>query len=410
VDAPQLPDADASAQPADGQPIGQASAFRRALDAQVEASEPSKALVPSGSHDITAPINVDVLRALLASGKPADAPDPNAAPATAAIAGMTPVFPAPVEVAIPVLPTSAEPPSASGPTVVMPAVSAPALHAPTTIAPHSNADVPSAAPANPPANPAAKSAAPTGPAAFAGVPAMANAASPAVPNAAGGDHGGGGDGPPEHESSPRHNGRPSRLPTAVLISAVLGACAGVALVMFNIGHSPDPLAPTALPTMAATHSPSPSPSPTPKPSPKPSPSPPPKPSPSRASASPSHSPSPSPSATPSRASASPSPSTVASFATINWTTSPDPRVADIQRRLTKLGYLQLNRSGQYFDTYRTQSKTGWQPSPDGSGIYQNATDMAVRVFKYDYLQHDQGPPPGQGCDTRTYQALVNATS
>jgi hypothetical protein len=70
----------------------------------------------------------------------------------------------------------------------------------------------------------------------------------------------------------------------------------------------------------------------------------------------------------------------------------------------------LNQGGQYADTSRTTNQAGWRTHPDNAGYYQNATDSAVRAFEFDYLQHDQGSPPGPGCDAQTYQALVNATS
>lgn len=397
MDAPQLPDAEASAESVGGgQPPGQVSAFRRALDSQIEASEPSKALVPTSPLDITAPMNLDVLRMLLASGKTAEPPVPGAAPASTA--DRAPVFPAPIELPIAKAPVPAPPP-VSGPTALMPSVSAPVLHTPTTIAPHTNAGLPNATAPN-----AAAVANTT--AMFASAPVTPPQAAVSVPTAPESDRGGHGnsDGPSGHEPSPRHNAKPSRLPTAVMLAVLLGACAGAALVLFNAGSSPDPLAPTTLPTMAVTHSPSHSPSP--KPSPSPSPSPSASPSPSHASASPSHSPSPSPS----RPTASPSPSAVASFATIYWSKTPDPRVADIQERLAKLIYLYVNQNGAYADTPRTTNQAGGHAHPDDVGVYQNATDAAVRAFEFDYIQHDQGAPPGQGCDAQTYQALVTATS
>lgn len=91
-------------------------------------------------------------------------------------------------------------------------------------------------------------------------------------------------------------------------------------------------------------------------------------------------------------------------------------VADIQSRLARLHYLNptTSQSGnpQYAVAQRTMYDLGnrwWQPTDD-VGVYQNATGSAIRAFKYDYLQHDQGQPPGNGsCDAATYQALVNAT-
>lgn len=417
MDAPQFPDAEASAEPAGEQPAGQVSAFRRALDSQVESTEPSTALVPMDPHDHTAPINVAILRTLLASGKAVTADGSPSPDETPTVIAQIPVFPEPAELPIPTLPISttpvpAMPPSASGPTVVMPSVSAPALHAPTTIAETPGPMPADTYPPNAVASNAAAAAATTrksarAAATFAGVPVMMNPAEVSAPSSAGSDgsRGDGGDGPPTQEPSPRHNAKPSRLPTAVWISALLGACAAVALVLVNAGHSPGPLPLSALPTKAATHSPSPSPSPSLKPSPKPSPSPSPKPSPKP---SPSHSPSPSPS--PSKPPASPTPSAVASFATIYWTNSPDPRVQDIQQRLTRLNYMFLFDNVAYADTSRTTGQSGWHTHADPVGMYQNATQMAIIAFKYDYLQHDQGPQPDSGCDVATYQALVNATS
>ncbi|WP_326854476.1 hypothetical protein, partial [Actinocrinis sp.] len=74
---------------------------------------------------------------------------------------------------------------------------------------------------------------------------------------------------------------------------------------------------------------------------------------------------------------------MASFSTIYWTTSADPRVADIQRRLVQLNYLTVTPDGKYADTSRTLNlyQTGWKPQPDAAGMYHNATDMAIRAFK-----------------------------
>jgi peptidoglycan hydrolase-like protein with peptidoglycan-binding domain len=101
---------------------------------------------------------------------------------------------------------------------------------------------------------------------------------------------------------------------------------------------------------------------------------------------------------------------VAPFQTIYWTDWFDPRVADIQRRLAQLNYLTPNTNNEYVDSARTLSQMQWRPRPDNVGYYQNTTDAAVRAFEFDYIQHDQGTPPNQGCDTATYQALVDATS
>ncbi|MGH3415494.1 MAG: hypothetical protein ACRDSS_03405, partial [Actinocrinis sp.] len=126
MDAPQFPDADAAQPQAGLQTPGQASAFRRALDAQAAAPEQSRALVPTGPHDLTAPIDVDELRAALAFHTAIDA----------AQAGMVHAWHAAVStdvVAIPPAPPG--PPSPSGPTVVMPSVAVPVLRVPTTITP-----------------------------------------------------------------------------------------------------------------------------------------------------------------------------------------------------------------------------------------------------------------------------------
>lgn len=62
-----MPDADASAShPAGPAEPGQASAFRRALDKQAVAEGPGGALVPSGAHDLTMPLDLRAVRAALA--------------------------------------------------------------------------------------------------------------------------------------------------------------------------------------------------------------------------------------------------------------------------------------------------------------------------------------------------------
>jgi hypothetical protein len=356
VDAPQLPGAESSAPAAGGQPPGQASAFRRALDAQVEASDPGSALVPVGPHDLTRPIDVKALREALAGDNPA--------PTTIAetLSGLPAIADVP-------------PPSPSGPAVVVPAVAVPALRGPTTIA-----------------TPTPKSVRAHG----AGEGHEVAPASP--PSGYGQEH--------DHDHSPRHSGgsgKPSRLPTTIGVCVLLAAIAATALVLIDSGHSSGPLAPTAMPTKSATASHAPQlPAPA-TPSHRPSPP-----------ASPSHSPSHSPSPSASAAKPPAGPSAVASFTTIEWTSDYQPLVADIQNRLAKLRYLSLSRdTSQYNLTERTMSFTGnhwWHPTDD-VGFYQNATAAAIRAFKFDYLQHDQGQPPSDGgCDTATYQALVNATS
>lgn len=67
MDAPQIPDAEASAShPAGPAEPGQASAFRRNLDKQAATPDPGSALVPSGAHDLTMPIDLRAVRAALA--------------------------------------------------------------------------------------------------------------------------------------------------------------------------------------------------------------------------------------------------------------------------------------------------------------------------------------------------------
>lgn len=350
MDAPQLPGAESSAPTAGGQPPGQASAFRRALDAQVEASDATMALVPVGPHDLTRPIDVKALREALA-GEPA-------APTT--ITETPPPLPA----------VPGMPPSPSGPAVVVPTVSVPDLRGPTTIA-----------------TPTPKS---VGAQSAGGGGYIAPV--PPPPD-------------PEHDHSPRHSGgsgKPSRLPATIGVSVLLGAIAAIALVVIAAGHSSGPLAPTAMPTKSATASAA-HPVPPAATSHRPSPT-----------LSPSHSPGHSPAPPPSPAKPSPHPSAVASFEPIRWTSDYQPLVADIQSRLAKLRYLALSRdASQYGLTGRTMADTGnrwWSPTDD-VGFYQNATTSAIRAFKYDYLQHDQGQDtPDGACDTATYQALVNATS
>ncbi|HEU5353859.1 MAG TPA: hypothetical protein VFU65_05340 [Actinocrinis sp.] len=355
MDAPQLPGAESSAPAAGGQPPGQASAFRRALDAQVEPPDPGMALVPAGAHDLTRPIDVRALREAL-TGEPS---------------GPTTLAETP-----PVLPTAAvSPPSPSGPAVVVPTVSVPDLRGPTTIAAptaksvraHGASDGRDVAPAPPPSGPEQEQ---------------------------------------EQDHSPRHSGgsgKPSRLPTTIGISVLLGAIAATALVLIDGGRSSGPLAPTAMPTKSAAVGKA-SQHPVPMtPSHRPSPS-----------AAPSHAPSHGPSPSASAAKPPTGSNTIASFTTIEWTNSYQPLVADIQSRLTKLRYLSLSRDTSQYDlTERTMNSIGnrwWHPA-DAVGLYQNATGSAIRAFKFDYLQHGQGQPPVDGgCDTATYQALVAATS
>lgn len=348
MDAPQLPGAESSAPTAGGQPPGQASAFRRALDAQVESADSTTALVPAGPHDLTRPIDVKALREALA-GEPAV---PNTITETSPT--------------LPLVPAMA--PSPAGPAVVVPTVSVPDLRGPTTIA-----------------TPAPKSVGAYG----VGGSGGGNIAPVPPPSE------------PEHDHSPRHSGgsgKPSRLPATIGISVLLGAIAAIALVLIDAGHSSGPLAPIAMPTKSAAAKAQPVPPAATSHQPSPA-------------ASPSHGHS--PASSPSAAKPSPHPSTVASFAAIRWTSDYQPLVADIQARLAKLRYLALSRdTSQYGLTQRTMSDTGnvwWSPT-DEVGFYQSATTSAIRAFKFDYLQSDQGRAPDGTCDTATYQALVNATS
>ncbi|MBS2966771.1 hypothetical protein KGA66_27290, partial [Actinocrinis puniceicyclus] len=217
MDAPQLPGAEPAAPASGGQPPGQASAFRRALDAQVEATDQSTALVPAGPHDLTRPIDVSALRAALTAAPltvspcapPQPAPPPFPAKAAQAI---QPAQPGP-------------PPPASGPVIVTPSVSAPELRGTTTIETRPATDL------------------------------AAGAAADVSP--ASGSGSGSGSGTTDHESSPRHSGggrKPSRLPTTILVSVLLAAIAGTALVLIDVGRSGGPLAPDAMPTRPITQS------------------------------------------------------------------------------------------------------------------------------------------------------------
>lgn len=364
MDAPQLPGVESSTGADGGLPPGQASAFRRALDAQVESAGPGLALVPSGPHDLTRPIDVNALRAALTGSQASQQPRES-----------VPGFPE----AAPGLDAGA------GAAVVMPSVSVPSMRGPTTLA-----------------TPSPKSVAAHGGGINGGSGGTGKRIVPTPPAApaAGKEH----ENENEHEHSPRHSGgsgKQSRLPTTIGLSLLLAAIAATALVLIDVGRSSGPLAPSAMPTKSAPPSAAAAPPHSATPSHRPSPS---------ASHSPSHSAAPSPSA----AKASPSPSTVANFATIRWTSDYSALVADIQSRLAKLRYLTLNRNGSQYDvSQRTMFETGnrwWQPS-DQVGYYQNATTSAIRAFKSDYLQHNQDQSPNDGsCDTATYQALVNATS
>jgi hypothetical protein len=202
-------------------------------------------------------------------------------------------------------------------------------------------------------------------------------------------------------------GRSSRLPTTVGVSILLAVIAGTALVLINLGHSGDPLAPTAMPTMQATTSrPTPQLSHSPAPSHRASPSVPPS---HAATPTPSHTVTASQSAT--RAPGAGPAGSSAGFTTIYWTNDPEPVVFDMQMRLSRLGYLEITRDGSHYaTTQQTFDDVQWQAVPDGVGYYQNATDSAIRAFEFDYLQHRQGQLPGGGCSSQTYRALVQATS
>jgi hypothetical protein len=316
--------------------------------------DPLLMFVPSGPHDLTAPIDITSLREAIAQDAQVAAHPLD--PYTAASA----FFPIPQ--------ASAGPPSASGPTLVVPTVSVPALRANTTIA-------------------------------------------ETAPSTAEPDTATGGEGKPPADSRRRHRGnsssdKSSRLPTTVGVSALLAAFFAATLVVLASGHSSAPLAPTALPTRSATHSstqhvthlaPSHK---------------------ASASAAPSHSPAASPhssgsasaSSAPNRPNTS-NPGTVTNFATITWTNDDEPLVRDIQSRLASLHYLTPIQNGTlYAVTRRTTNDVPWTAVPDRLGYYQNATDSAIRAFEFDYLQHRQGQLPGSGCSSQTYQALVNATS
>jgi len=371
VDAPQAPDAEAAASSTGGQPPGQASAFRRALDAQVTIEGQSPVFVPAGPHDLTAPIDITSLRdALAAESQHAAHPLRPMGP-IGSCDPLDPQDPTVVFADVPLPQSPAQPPSASGPTVVVPAVSVPALRVNTTIAAVSDA-----------------------------APVPADAA---------------GAGKPPDDSPRRHrggNGKPSRLPTAVGVSALMATVFAVALVMLANGHSGAPLAPTALPTKSDGHTPARNPAHSAAPSHKPSP-PPVRSHSASASTSPKASASASATAAPNGPAgpATRGHSPVPTIATITWTNGAEPIVQDIQLRLASLHYLMPVEGGSQFAmTQRTYNEVQWHAPPDGFGYYQNATDSAIRAFEYDYLQHHHGQLPSGGCSNQTYQALVNATS
>jgi len=193
VDAPQKPDADASAShPAGPAAPGQASAFRRALDKQAAAPEPGSALVPSGAHDLTMPLDLRAVRAALAFSPTTDSHTQTQTQ---------------VETQIP-----AQPQPQSHPPL-------PAVRTPTLIQRAESAAVVVAQPPEPPRD------------------------------AGSDDSSDGGDGRDGGSKSP------ARLPTAVWISAFLAAIAGAALILVDQGHGSDPLAPSALPAKASSQAP-----------------------------------------------------------------------------------------------------------------------------------------------------------
>jgi hypothetical protein len=207
--------------------------------------------------------------------------------------------------------------------------------------------------------------------------------------------------PPDDDSStPVDNGRmPARLPTALLVCAVLAALAGAALIVVDRGGNGGPLAPTALPAKASSRAASaqaahPAPgrhtyTPPARPSP-----PPPKP------------PSPSPSASPS---ASQSPSSLFGINLGNT----GALVVDIQRRLADLGLLYAAPDGSaYRDSSLTLIEVQQQrgPNPDSTGYYGKATDFAIMAFKRHFVNNDQGPVPPGGCDIPTFARLHQQTA
>jgi hypothetical protein len=208
--------------------------------------------------------------------------------------------------------------------------------------------------------------------------------------------------PPDDDSSaPLDNGRiPARLPTALLVCAVLAALAGAALIVIDHGGNGGPLAPTALPAKASTRPASgqamrPAPGRHSYAAPPPPSAAPPKP----ASPSPSTSPSASPSATGPH------------FGVYLGSTG--AIVVDIQRRLADLGFLYAAPDGStYRDSGWTLSEVQQQrgPDPDGTGYYGKATDFAIMAFKRHFLDNDQGPVPAGGCDIPTYARLHLATA
>jgi len=88
MDAPQRADANRAGDDGAGQevaedPQGRASAFRRALDAQVEVDNPGQVLVPTGPHDLTVSVERARILEALAGPRP-DGTQPAAPPPTQA--------------------------------------------------------------------------------------------------------------------------------------------------------------------------------------------------------------------------------------------------------------------------------------------------------------------------------------
>jgi hypothetical protein len=346
-----VPDAGASGgNPAGSAAPGEASAFRRALDKQAVAEEPGNALVPSGAHDLTMPIDMRAIRAALAYSQATDSHKQTQ-----------------LETQIPTqIQPQMQPPL-------------PVVRTPTVIQRPDSA-VPDTSTSGP------------GSAIVATTPPQRN-----EPPADGADR---------DDSSDRQDGggrAPARLPTAVWISAVLAAIAGAALILVDQGHGSDPLAPSALPAKAsspapasyASHSVIP-PSRTHSASPRAS-----------------HSASPSKSAGPT-ASASATASPGSGTTPVNLAQgSTGAAVVDVQRRLADLGLMtSFSGSSSFRDSgwtlWEVQQQRG--PSPDVSGYYGKATDYAIIAFKHHFMNNDDGTLPSGGCDAQTYAKLLQETA
>lgn len=349
MNVPQTSGADATGDQTDAEASGQASAFRRALDAQAVEYGGSPVLVPRAAHDLTAPFDAAAVRTAL-SAYPAKSRD-----------------------------TVTQDPAM---TVLLPSVSQ------QPVAVSAVFDVPG--PGVPARTAAAHAARP---------PAMPAHTIPAAPR----------DDPPQADSSPRHAGgdgggaKPGRMRTTVGLCVLLGTLAAGVLIINAAGNSSDPLAPSALPSRAASHVPvvllpsgDLSASPTPHAAP-------------RRSAAPSRPPSPS-------ASASATASPAVAFVTLWWGVSGPVvtgEITDVQRRLASLKSPAHPTSSAYLVSMRHYGEYGepswicggscpYQP-PDPSGAYYNATQAAVQAFQSDF-----GLPVGV-CDTATYNKLVSLT-